>query len=86
MSNVCHHCGGGGGALRSVALRAEGRLVVPCAYATLVCAALYDGMIFGLWPDHVSVLGAAVIVAGAVVLAWREGRAQRGLAARAPKT
>lgn len=52
--------------------RAEASFVVPFSYATLIFAALYDGAIFGQWPDAVSLLGAAVILSGAGLLAWRE--------------
>ena len=55
---------------------ADASFTLPFSYATLVFAALYDAWIFGVIPDGVSVVGAVVIVAGAAVLAWREGRAQ----------
>ena len=61
--------------------RAEASLVVPFAYATLVFAALFDAALFGVWPDAVSLTGAAIIIAGAALLAWREA-----LAARARRT
>ena len=48
--------------------------VAPFSYATLVFAALYDFLGFGVVPDAVSLLGAVIILAGAAVLAWREGR------------
>ncbi len=54
--------------------RAEASFVAPFAYATLVFAALYDSVIFGVIPDAVSFLGAGTILCGAAVLAWREGR------------
>jgi len=54
--------------------RADASLVTPFSYLTLIFAALYDGLLFGVRPDGVSVLGAAVIVAGAALLAWREAR------------
>jgi len=53
---------------------ADASFVVPFTYATLIWAALYDAAIFGVIPDLVSWLGAAVIVAGGVLLAWREAR------------
>jgi drug/metabolite transporter (DMT)-like permease len=55
--------------------RADASLVVPFSYATLLFAALYDAAIFGVIPGAVSLLGAGVIIAGAALLAWREGRA-----------
>jgi drug/metabolite transporter (DMT)-like permease len=67
--------------------RAEASYVVPFSYATLLFAALYDGLIFDVWPDSVSLLGAIVIMAGAVLLAWREALARRrGLAAAIAKS
>lgn len=55
---------------------ADASYTLPFSYGTLVFAALYDAWIFGVIPDRVSVLGACVIVAGAALLAWREGRAR----------
>jgi len=52
--------------------RADASFVTPFSYLTLIFAALYDGALFGTWPDAVSLAGAGVIVAGAALLAWRE--------------
>ena len=57
--------------------RAEASFIVPFAYATLVFAALFDAALFGVWPDAVSVMGAAIIIAGAALLAWREAQLTR---------
>ena len=57
--------------------RAEASFIVPFTYATLVFASLYDGIIFGVVPDVVSSVGAGIIVAGGVLLAWREARLAR---------
>lgn len=57
--------------------RADSSLVVPFSYATLVFATVYDLAVFGIVPDGVSITGAMVIVAGAALLAWREGRLAR---------
>jgi drug/metabolite transporter (DMT)-like permease len=57
--------------------RAEASFIVPFAYATLIFAALFDAAVFGKIPDAISALGAAIIVAGAALLAWREARAKR---------
>lgn len=54
--------------------RADASFVVPFSYATLIFAALYDFGLFGVAPGWVSALGAAIIVAGGAILAWREGR------------
>ncbi|MEO0633689.1 MAG: DMT family transporter [Pseudomonadota bacterium] len=55
--------------------RAEASFVVPFSYITLVFAAVYDFAIFAVIPDAVTALGAAIIIAGGALLAWREGRA-----------
>jgi len=57
--------------------RADASLVVPFSYATLIFAALYDLAVFNVVPDAISLTGAAVIVAGGALLAWREGRRTR---------
>ncbi len=54
--------------------RGDASFVAPFFYTALVFAALYDGTVFGVWPDAVSVTGAAVVLCGAGLLAWREGR------------
>lgn len=54
--------------------RGDASFVAPFFYTALIFAALYDGIFFGVWPDAVSILGAAVILTGAGVLLWREGR------------
>ncbi|MCE8512990.1 DMT family transporter [Ruegeria pomeroyi] len=57
--------------------RADASFVAPFSYATLVFATLYDLAAFQVWPDAVSLTGAAIILAGALTLAWREGRARK---------
>lgn len=59
--------------------RADTSLVVPFSYATLVFAALYDFALFSVVPDAVSITGAGIIIAGALLLAWREARSLRKL-------
>ena len=54
--------------------RADASFVSPFWYATLVFAALYDAVLFDVVPGAVSILGGAVIVSGAGLLAWRESR------------
>ncbi|GAB5449269.1 MAG: DMT family transporter [Gymnodinialimonas sp.] len=56
--------------------RADASFVAPFSYLTLVFAALYDFAIFGVTPTGLSYLGAATIIAGAALLAWREARAK----------
>ncbi|WP_354544134.1 DMT family transporter [Roseovarius sp. MBR-78] len=54
--------------------RGDASFVAPFFYTALVFAALYDGVIFGVWPDAVSITGAGVVLCGAGLLVWREGR------------
>lgn len=56
--------------------RAEASFIVPFSYATLLFAAVIDAVVFGVVPLPLSILGAAIIIAGGVLLAWREGRAR----------
>lgn len=63
--------------------RGEASFVAPFFYTALIFAALYDGMFFGIWPDAVSILGAGIILTGAGLLLWREGR-RRAPAPRGP--
>lgn len=60
--------------------RADASFVSPFVYLTLIFAGLYDAVIFGVLPDAIGWTGAALIISGAALLAWREGRlrAQRG--------
>lgn len=53
---------------------AESSFVVPFTYATLIFASLYDYLIFRAVPDSISLLGAGIIITGALLLAWREAR------------
>ncbi|MEM8662848.1 MAG: DMT family transporter [Pseudomonadota bacterium] len=53
---------------------ADASYVIPVAYTTLVFAALYDLLIFAVWPDAVSVAGAALILSGAALLTMAERR------------
>ncbi len=57
--------------------RADASFVAPFSYATLVFAGLWDAVVFGVLPDWVSILGATVILAGALLLAIREGQVKR---------
>jgi drug/metabolite transporter (DMT)-like permease len=57
--------------------RADASFITPFSYLTLVFAAGYDGAIFGVVPTPLSLLGAATIIAGGAVLAWREARLRR---------
>lgn len=61
--------------------RADASFVTPFSYLTLVFAAAYDFAIFGVTPTGLSYLGAATIIAGAALLAWREARAKTNVKA-----
>lgn len=54
--------------------RADASFVAPFFYAVLVFSAAYDWAVFGVWPDHISLIGSAIILSGAGLLAWREAR------------
>jgi drug/metabolite transporter (DMT)-like permease len=56
--------------------RADASFVTPFTYLTLVFAGAYDLALFGVLPDALGWTGMALIVGGAAVLAWREGRAR----------
>lgn len=69
--------------------RGEASLVMPAFYSVLVFATLYDYALYDVLPDALAGLGATLIVAGALMLAfrnavrgaftrWRGGRARRG--------
>ncbi|MCF6444042.1 DMT family transporter [Nereida sp. MMG025] len=56
--------------------RADASYVVVFSYATLIFATLYDFAFFNQRPDAISILGSCIILAGAVLLAWREAAAR----------
>lgn len=51
---------------------AEASYIIPFFYATLVFAAAYDFGVFDVVPEPLSILGALIIIMGAVFLAFRE--------------
>ena len=55
--------------------RADASFITPFSYVTLIFATLYDLLIFDVWPDVISIIGAIIIPGGALLLAWRERRA-----------
>ena len=57
--------------------RADASFVAPISYATLIFAAFYDFVIFGVIPDKISMFGSAVILTGGLILVWREARARK---------
>ena len=52
--------------------RADASFITPFSYVTLIFATLYDLVIFDVFPDWISILGAVIILSGASLLAWRE--------------
>lgn len=56
------------------AQRADASYVTPFFYLTLVFAGLYDFVVFGVLPDLVGWLGAALVAVGALVVVWRGQR------------
>lgn len=50
----------------------DASFIAPFFYLTLVWAAVYDIAVFDLWPDAVSITGAVVVVAGGLLMTWRE--------------
>lgn len=65
-------------------LRADVSFVAPFFYLTLVWAGVYDILVFDVWPDGVSLIGAAIIVAGGLLMTWRESRGMRAPVLQAP--
>ncbi len=57
--------------------KADASFLAPFFYLTLVWAAAYDILFFDLWPDAVSIIGAAIVVAGGLTITAREIRAGR---------
>jgi drug/metabolite transporter (DMT)-like permease len=57
--------------------RADASFITPFSYVTLIFASLYDLLIFDVWPDVISIIGAIIILGGASLLAWRERRAHK---------
>ena len=57
--------------------RADASFVAPFSYASLIFASLYDFWFFDVVPDEISILGAIVIISGAIWLALREARLKK---------
>jgi drug/metabolite transporter (DMT)-like permease len=57
--------------------RADASFVAPFSYGTLIFAALYDIIFYKVIPDVVTLIGAGIIISGAVLLAVREARAKK---------
>lgn len=59
--------------------RADASFVAPFSYATLLFAAFYDLIFYRVVPDGITVLGAMIIITGAIWLALREARVKKPL-------
>lgn len=57
--------------------RADASFVAPFSYGTLIFAALYDVVFYKVIPDAVTLIGAAIIISGAILLAVREARIKK---------
>lgn len=57
--------------------RGEASYVAPFMYLTLVWAALFDLAVFAVVPDAAGLVGAGTVLAGGVLMAWREALARR---------
>ena len=67
--------GGAGQIALTAALRfAPVSTVVPMDYSSLIWATLYGWLLFGVWPTPYTWIGAPVIVASGLYIAWREHR------------
>lgn len=54
--------------------RAEAALVAPMQYSQMLWALLYGWLLFGEWPDGVTLLGVALIIASGLYIVFRETR------------
>lgn len=57
--------------------RADASFVAPFSYGTLIFAALYDVVFYAVIPDWITLLGAGIIIAGALLLAIREAKVKK---------
>lgn len=63
--------------------RGDASFVVPFFYTTLIFAGLYDYLVFAEMPTIAGLAGAALIIGGALTIAWRERRQRAADARRA---
>lgn len=54
--------------------RSDASFAGPIFYATLVFAAFYDFVIYGVVPVPMAIVGAVMILSGAALMVWRESR------------
>ncbi len=65
-----------GGYLFSVSAMRVGEIgfVAPFRYTSLLVALILGLLVFGEWPDHITLIGAAIVVATGLFTLWRERR------------
>lgn len=63
-----------GGYLFSVSAMRQGEIgfVAPFRYASLIVALILGLLVFGEWPDHITMIGATIVVATGLFTLWRE--------------
>lgn len=63
-----------GGYLFSVSAMRHGEIgfVAPFRYASLIVALILGFLVFGHWPDEITMIGAAIVVATGLFTLWRE--------------
>ena len=63
-----------GGYLFSVSAMRVGEIgfVAPFRYTSLLVALVIGLLVFGDWPDHITLVGAAIVVATGLFTLWRE--------------
>ena len=54
--------------------RTEASFAIPFFYTVLIFAGIYDFVVFRIVPGQASLMGGALIIISALLLAWREGR------------
>lgn len=57
---------------------APASVVAPLNYATLLWATIFGVVVLAEWPDHLVLLGSAVVVAAGLALVWRERNSRQG--------
>lgn len=57
--------------------RSEASFIAPFSYATLIFVIFYDFIVFSSLPDIISILGAIIIISGALLLAFHVARLQQ---------
>lgn len=64
--------------------RGDASFITPFLYTTLIFAGFYDFMTFGVTPSAAGWFGGGLVVAGALIVAWRERIRRKALFAAGP--